>query len=64
MTDADTWDARYKTVIGESLKLLEATEKRAGWGPAISRLEYDRVVNARTGNSGDGLAVESRLVTT
>ena len=63
MADADTWNARYKTVVGEVLKLVAATEKRVGKNSAIANLEYGRVVNARTGKSGDGLAKESRLVT-
>ena len=63
MTDSDKWNARYKTLADSILKLVAATERRAGKGSAISRLEYDRVVNAKTGKPGKGLAKQSRLVT-
>src|SRR4051812_29084627 len=63
MAEGDKWTARSKTVADDTLKLIAATERRAGKKSGISDLEYGRVINAKTGKAGDGLLKESRIVT-
>ena len=61
IADGEKWEVWHRKQTSDILNVISATETQLGV-TKTSKLEYERIINARKGKAGKGIEKISRLV--